>query len=99
MSIVGIDMRCTKCKKHFMMHDPRYVDTLPSGHAGVCLHQGQWESYFHHKIAKVGDDSGPGGAVCRGGSQGALPLAQVQIYRSMGQGMYLLKYKSYFLHQ
>ena len=29
VSIVGIDMRCTKCKKHFMTHDPRYVDTLP----------------------------------------------------------------------
>ena len=29
-SIVGIDMRCTKCKKHFMTHDPRFVSTLPS---------------------------------------------------------------------
>ena len=70
-----------------------------AGHAGVCLHQGQWESYFHHKIAKVGDDGGPGRAVCRGVSQGALPLAQVQIYSSLGQGMYILKYKIYFLHQ
>ena len=23
-------MRCSKCKKHFMTHDPNYVDTLPS---------------------------------------------------------------------
>ena len=23
-------MRCTRCKKHFMTHDARYVDTLPS---------------------------------------------------------------------
>ena len=29
-SIVGIDMRCTKCKKHFMTHDQRFVSTLPS---------------------------------------------------------------------
>ena len=28
--IVGVDMRCTKCKKHFMMHDSSYVDTLPT---------------------------------------------------------------------
>ena len=24
-------MRCYMCKKHFMTHDPAYVDTLPSG--------------------------------------------------------------------
>ncbi len=29
-SIVGIDMRCKKCKKHFMTHDPLYVNTLSS---------------------------------------------------------------------
>ena len=29
-TIVGIDMRCRKCNKHFMTHDPSYVDTLPS---------------------------------------------------------------------
>lgn len=29
-SIVGGDMRCSKCKKHFMTHDPKYVNTLPS---------------------------------------------------------------------
>ena len=29
-SIVGVDMRCGKCKKHFMTHDTNYVDTLPS---------------------------------------------------------------------
>ena len=23
-------MRCNKCKKHFMTHDPNYVNTLPS---------------------------------------------------------------------
>ena len=27
---VGVDMRCGKCNKHFMTHDPSYVDTLPS---------------------------------------------------------------------
>ena len=30
MSIVGFDMRFIKCKRHFMTHDPAYVDTLPS---------------------------------------------------------------------
>ena len=29
-TIVGVDMRCGKCKKHFMTHDTNYVDTLPS---------------------------------------------------------------------
>ena len=29
-TIVGVDMRCYKCKKHFMTHDTTYVDTLPS---------------------------------------------------------------------
>ena len=28
--VVGIDMRCTSCKKHFMTHDPSYISTLPS---------------------------------------------------------------------
>lgn len=28
-TIVGIDMRCTSCKHHFMTHDPTYIDTLP----------------------------------------------------------------------
>jgi hypothetical protein len=27
---VGADMKCTTRKKHFMSHDPSYVDTLPS---------------------------------------------------------------------
>lgn len=26
-SILGTDMRCNKCKKHFMTHNPKYVDT------------------------------------------------------------------------
>jgi phage FluMu protein Com len=29
-TIVGVDMRCSKCNKHFMTHDVSYVDTLPS---------------------------------------------------------------------
>ncbi len=29
-TIVGVDMRCGRCKKHFMTHDTSYVDTLPS---------------------------------------------------------------------
>ena len=29
-TIVGMDMRCGRCKKHFMTHDTKYVDTLPS---------------------------------------------------------------------
>lgn len=29
-TIVGVDMRCGKCNKHFMTHNPSYVDTLPS---------------------------------------------------------------------
>lgn len=29
-TIVGTDMRCTSCKKHFMSHDTAYVDSLPS---------------------------------------------------------------------
>ena len=29
-TIVGVDMRCGKCNKHFMMHNLSYVDTLPS---------------------------------------------------------------------
>jgi hypothetical protein len=29
-TIVGVDTRCGKCKKHFMTHDTNYVDTLPS---------------------------------------------------------------------
>ena len=29
-TIVGVDMRCGKGNKHFMTHDPSYVDTLPS---------------------------------------------------------------------
>ena len=29
-AIVGVDMRCGKCTKHFMTHNPIYVDTLPS---------------------------------------------------------------------
>ncbi len=28
-SLVGIDMRCGKCKKHWLTHDPKYVRTLP----------------------------------------------------------------------
>ena len=28
-TIVGADMRCGRCKKHFMTHDTKYVDTLP----------------------------------------------------------------------
>ena len=24
-------MRCVKCSKHFMTHDPKYVETLPFG--------------------------------------------------------------------
>ena len=35
-TIVGADMRCTNCKKHFMTHDPSYVDTLPSGEQVKC---------------------------------------------------------------
>ena len=27
-TIVGIDMRCVKCSKHFMTHDPKYVETF-----------------------------------------------------------------------
>ena len=30
-TLVGTDMRCTKCKKHFMSHDPSYISSLPSG--------------------------------------------------------------------
>lgn len=30
-TIVGADMRCSTCRKHFMSHDPTYVQTLPSG--------------------------------------------------------------------
>lgn len=29
-TVVGIDMRCTSCKKHFMTHDPTYMNSLPS---------------------------------------------------------------------
>ena len=29
-TIVGVDMKCGNCKKHFMTHDTKYVDTLPS---------------------------------------------------------------------
>ncbi len=29
-SIVGVDMRCGMCQKHFMTHDPSYGDTLPT---------------------------------------------------------------------
>ena len=29
-TIVRVDMRCGKCKEHFMTHDMKYVDTLPS---------------------------------------------------------------------
>ena len=29
-TIVGVDMRCGKCKKYFMTHDTSYVYTLPS---------------------------------------------------------------------
>ena len=29
-AIVGADMRCGKCNRHFMSYDPNYVDTLPS---------------------------------------------------------------------
>ena len=29
-TIVVVDMRCGKCNKQFMTHDPIYVDTLPS---------------------------------------------------------------------
>ena len=29
-TIVGLDMRCGKCHKHFMSHDTTYVDSLPS---------------------------------------------------------------------
>ena len=29
-TIIGVDMRCGKCKKHFMTHDTTYMDTLPS---------------------------------------------------------------------
>lgn len=29
-TIVGTDMRCTSCRKHFMSHDTAYVDSLPS---------------------------------------------------------------------
>ncbi len=30
-TIVGVDMRCTCCRKHFMTHDPVYVASLPTG--------------------------------------------------------------------
>lgn len=30
-TVVGIDMRCTACKRHFMTHSSEYMDTLPSG--------------------------------------------------------------------
>ena len=29
-TIVGVDVRCGKCKKHFMTHDSSYVATLPT---------------------------------------------------------------------
>lgn len=29
-TIVGTDMRCTSCSKHFMSHDPAYVQSLPT---------------------------------------------------------------------
>ena len=29
-TIVGVNMRCGKCNKHFMTHDPKYVETLTS---------------------------------------------------------------------
>ena len=29
-AVVGLDMRCQKCKKHFMTHDPLYINTLSS---------------------------------------------------------------------
>ena len=29
-TIVGADMRCGRCKKNFMTHSTKYVDTLPS---------------------------------------------------------------------
>ncbi len=30
-TVVGVDMRCCKCNKHFITHDPVYMDSLPSG--------------------------------------------------------------------
>ena len=35
-TIVGIDMGCVKCSKHFMTHDPKYVETLPFGDQMKC---------------------------------------------------------------
>ena len=29
-TIIGADMRCSRCKKHFMKHNTKYVDTLLS---------------------------------------------------------------------
>ena len=29
-TVVGVDMKCTNCKKHFMTHDPLYIKSLPS---------------------------------------------------------------------
>ena len=29
-SVIGVDMKCTSCNKHFMTHDPSYISTLPS---------------------------------------------------------------------
>ena len=35
-TVVGADMRCGKCKKHFMTHDTKYIETLPIAEQVKC---------------------------------------------------------------
>ena len=62
--IVGVDMRCNKCKKHFMTHDPN-SSFRGAGQVGVCHHQGQREPHLPAALTAGRFDCGPSGAVHR----------------------------------
>ncbi len=78
-SLVDIDMRCGKCKKHWLSHDPKYVSTLPMS---VQLQQtcistkGNGTDLSLIRMLRSGM-TGTGGETCAGGSYTTLSPPQV----------------------
>ena len=54
-TIVGVDMRYAKCKRHFMTHDLSYVKTLPSEQQlkKVCDWKKKLHSHFDNSVTKI----------------------------------------------
>ena len=80
-TVVGLDMRCKKCKKHFMTHDPLYISTLSSHNQIKC--DGGKGNCTHMSIIRL--------------LRSGLTVAQVERYITAEVQEHYLKLKSQFV--